>query len=64
MIINNSNSSDIIENYGKLEIKKRSMACVGKKIKMLKSPEYSNFHEPLSQEWINGKYQTSKQYVI
>ena len=34
-----------------------------KKTKMLKSPEYSNCHEPLSQEWINGRYQTSKQYV-
>ena len=33
------------------------------KAKMLKSPEYSNCHEPLSQEWINGRYQTSRQYV-
>ena len=30
---------------------------------MLKSPEYSNCHEPLSQEWTNGRYRTSKQYV-
>ena len=28
-------------------------------VKMLKSPEYSNCHE----EWINGRYQTSRQYV-
>ena len=34
-----------------------------KKSKMLKSQEYSNCHEPLSQEWINGRYRTSKQYV-
>ena len=47
--------------YRKLEIEKRNMARVGKKIKMLKSPEYNNFHELLSQEWINGKYRTSKQ---
>ena len=31
---------------------------------MLKSPEYSNCHEPLSQEWINGRYRTSKQYML
>ena len=29
------------------------MPCVGKKTKMLKSLDYSNCHEPLSQEWIN-----------
>ena len=34
-----------------------------KKAKMLKSQEYSNCHEPLSQEWINGRYRISKQYV-
>ena len=32
-------------------------------VEMLKSYEYSNCHEPLSQEWINGRYQTSKLYV-
>ena len=32
------------------------LACVGK---MLKSREYSNCHAPLSQQWINGRYQTS-----
>ena len=26
-----------------------------KKTKMLKSQEYSDCHEPLSQEWINGR---------
>ena len=34
-----------------------------KKTKMVKSQEYSNCHEPLSQEWINGRYRTFKQYV-
>ena len=34
-----------------------------KKTKMLKSQEYSNCHEPLSQERINGRHQTFKQYV-
>ena len=28
-----------------------------RKNKMLKSQEYSNCHEPLSQEWINGGYE-------
>ena len=27
---------------------------------MLKSPEYSNCHEPLSQEWINGRTEPPK----
>ena len=31
--------------------------------KMLKSREFSNCHEPLSQEWINGRYRTPIQYV-
>ena len=34
-----------------------------KRTKMLKSKEYSNYHELLSQEWINGRYRTLKQYV-
>ena len=29
---------------------------------MLKSPEYSNYHEPVFQEWIDGRYRT-EQYV-
>ena len=33
-------------------------------LEMLKSPEHSNCHEPLSQEWINGRYQTSKKCYI
>ena len=28
-----------------------------RKTKMLKSQEYRNCHEPLSQEWINGGYE-------
>ena len=55
------------ENDVKLEIEKYNMACVRKtskkKTKMLKLREYSNCHEPLSQEWINGTCRTSKQYV-
>ena len=42
------------------------MACVRntlKKTKTLKSPEYSHYYVPLSQERINGRYQTSKQYA-
>ena len=34
-----------------------------KKTKILKSQEYSNCHKSLSQERINGRYRTSKQYV-
>ena len=34
-----------------------------KKPKMLKSQESSNCHETLSQEGINGRYRTLKQYV-
>ena len=35
-----------------------------KTTRILKSPEHNNcHHEPLSQEWINGSYRTSKQYV-
>ena len=34
-----------------------------KKTEMLKSPGYSNCHEPLSQEWMNGRYRNFKQYV-
>ena len=40
-----------------------SWYVLGKQTLMLKSPEYSNCHEPLSQEWVNRRYQTSKQYV-
>ena len=35
-----------------------------KKTIMLEQQEYSNCHEPLSQKWINGRYQTFKQYII
>ena len=51
------------ENDVKLEIEKYNTACVRKtskkKTKMLKLREYSNCHEPLSQEWINGTCRTS-----
>ena len=30
---------------------------------MLKSQEFASYHDPLSQEWINGRYRTFKQYV-
>ena len=49
-------------------MEKCNMAFVRKtneKIKMLKSQEYivNHYYEPLSQEWMNARYRTSKQYV-
>ena len=57
MIINNSNLFIRYQKDGKLKIEK----CKKKK-KKLKSPEYSNCYEPLSQEWINERYQAYQQW--
>ena len=46
--------------YGLCKKKKKKKK---KKTKMLKSQEYSNCNESLSQEWINGRYRTSKQHA-
>ena len=59
MIINNSN----LWKVGNREMPYGICRKQEKKDLMLKSQEYSNCHEPLSQECINGRYRTSKQYV-
>ena len=66
MIINNSHLYGIIKikfKVGDGEMQHGIFKKNLKKTKMLKSQEYSNCHEPLSQEWINVRYRTSKQYV-
>ena len=49
-----------VQNKNKTKKKEQKL----KKTIMLEQQEYSNCHEPLSQKWINGRYQTFKQYIF
>ena len=61
MIINNSHLYDTMKINLKVRNGEMRYGMCEKnliKTKMFKSQEYSNCHEPLSQEWVNVRYRT------